>query len=308
MSFANDSDWLRDDLSKDQIILHKIKTRVASAQTAFQEVELLQTAKHGMTLVLDGTIQSAEADEWIYHESLVHPALLSCPAAGRVAILGGGEGATLREVLRHGWVSEAVMVDIDGEVVEFCRQNLQSFHQGAFDDPRAQILIDDARSWLEQLPDESFSSVIFDLSEPIEEGPSQNLFTREFFLEIKRVLVPEGTLGMHAGPVDLSQSNLGEFFPRLMATVGAVFEQVLPMCAHVFSFSDLWTFAVAKKSSEQGAILGDVDSLVKERVNGELRHYDAQCHAHMSQLPKYLRKLLKGDRRIFTDQHPPSLS
>lgn len=307
MSSESHGDWLKDDLAEDLIILHKVQRRVTSTKTAFQKVELLQTSKYGMVLVLDGTIQSAQADEWIYHESLVHPALLSCPASGRVAILGGGEGATLREVLRHAWVTEAVMVDIDGEVVEFCRKNLRTFHQGAFDKPRAKVVIDDARAWLGRQDDGSFSSVIFDLSEPIEEGPSQLLFTKEFFEEIRRVLVPEGTLGMHAGPVYLSESSLGEFFPRLMATVGSVFEQLVPMCTHVFSFSDLWTFAVAKKTSSKEPLFGHVDSLIDERVDGELRHYDGICHAHMCNLPKYVRKMLSSKRQVYTNSTPPSL-
>ncbi len=307
MSSQSQKDWLTDDLCENQITLHKIEKRLTTTRTAFQKVELLQTYKHGMVLVLDDTIQSAESDEWIYHESLVHPALLSCPPHGKVAILGGGEGATLREVLRHSWISEAVMVDIDREVVNFCRKNLKTFHQGAFDDPRAKVVIDDARSWLKNQPDESFSSVIFDLSEPIEQGPSQLLFTREFFEQIHRVLVTGGTLGMHAGPVDMGNSTLDEFFPRLIATVASVFSSIIPMCAHVFSFSDLWTFAVATKNPTKNSILENVDSLVKERVKGELRHYDAQCHAHMSNLPKYVRRLLSKDWKIYTDEAPPSL-
>ncbi len=305
MSPKDERGWLRDQLSAGQASLIRIQRRLVDTRTRFQRAELVETFEFGRALVLDGTLQSAEADEWIYHESLVHPALTACPAAGQVAVLGGGEGATLREVLRHRWVERAVMVDIDAEVIDFCRRHLQPFHAGAFADPRAEVVTADARAWLRHQPDARFAAVIFDLSEPAQAGPSQLLFTAEFFAEIHRVLVPGGSLGLHAGPVDLGGTGLGAFFPRLLATVESVFGRSQPATAHVFSFSDLWAFAAARKGAAPLPAADRIDALLAERGVAGLRHYDGQCHAHMTHLPKYIRAQLADPGPIYTEADPP---
>src|SRR5262245_47815335 len=118
-------------------------------QTRFQKLEIADTVSYGRALFLDDKIQSSESDEFVYHEALVHPALVLHPQPRSVLVVGGGEGATLREALRHRTVERAVMVDIDDQAVEACRQYLGAWHQGAFDDSRTELLHADARGWLE---------------------------------------------------------------------------------------------------------------------------------------------------------------
>ncbi|MEK7879087.1 MAG: hypothetical protein AAB285_04445, partial [candidate division NC10 bacterium] len=112
--------------------MHAVTRAIALAQTKFQQVEILETASYGKCLVLDGRIQSSEADEFIYHEALVHPVLLCHPGPERAMVIGGGEGATLREILRYRTIRRALMVDIDQEVVELCKRHLPEMHRGAF--------------------------------------------------------------------------------------------------------------------------------------------------------------------------------
>src|SRR4030066_104485 len=125
--------WLYDEVSPDLAQLHRIKKAIYSGRTEFQSVEIFDTRSFGVCLVLDGKIQSSERDEFIYHEALVHPAMLShaCPETAFIA--GGGEGATLREVLAYKTVKKAIMVDIDRRVIDICRRFLPEFHQGSFD-------------------------------------------------------------------------------------------------------------------------------------------------------------------------------
>src|SRR5204862_7390962 len=92
-----------------------------SGQTRFQKLEIADTVSYGRALFLDDKIQSAELDEFVYHEALVHPALVLHPEPRSVLVVGGGEGATLREALRHRSVEPAVLVDIDEEAVAGCR-------------------------------------------------------------------------------------------------------------------------------------------------------------------------------------------
>jgi len=150
--------------------MHAIARTIVETQTKFQHVEILQTAAYGKTLVLDGRIQSSQGDEFIYHEALVHPGMLTIEGPPRSAlVIGGGEGATLREILRYPSITRAVMVDIDGEVVELCKIHLPEMHQGAFDDPRTEVRHEDARAYLEKSKDR-FDFITVDLVEPLEEG------------------------------------------------------------------------------------------------------------------------------------------
>ena len=121
----NDPDkhkWFADHLSPDMTLFHSIRGLIYSGRTKYQAIDIIDTGSFGVCLILDGKIQSSEMDEFIYHEALVHPAMLSHPKPEKVFIAGGGEGATLREVLVYGTVKKATMVDIDEEVVDTCRR------------------------------------------------------------------------------------------------------------------------------------------------------------------------------------------
>ena len=114
--------WLRDAINPDLILLHSLKRVIYSGKTEFQSVDIVETGSFGVALVLDGRIQSSVQDEFIYHEALVQPAMLSHPCPETVFIAGGGEGATLREALSYSTVKRAVMVDIDEEVIAACKR------------------------------------------------------------------------------------------------------------------------------------------------------------------------------------------
>jgi spermidine synthase len=128
--------WFIEYTSPDEGHIHGIKMIHYASQTKYQKMEIMDSGSYGRCLVLDGKMQSTVTDEFIYHEGLVHPAMLTHPNPKRVFIVGGGEGATLREVLRHKSVEYCMMVDIDQEVVEKSKELLPEWHQGAFDDPR----------------------------------------------------------------------------------------------------------------------------------------------------------------------------
>ena len=140
--------WFQEYLTPNLVQYVGVRERLFAGRTRYQQVEVLDTLDFGRTLILDGKTQSSEADEFVYHEALVHPAMVTHPNPESVFIAGGGEGATLREALAHGSVKSAVMVDLDGEIVDICRRFLPNHHRGAFDDPRVELHFADAR----QLP------------------------------------------------------------------------------------------------------------------------------------------------------------
>src|SRR3990172_12876857 len=138
--------WVKRTHGRNEIHSYAVKCHVLSKQTQYQHIELLETFDYGLMLLLDGYIQSTQVDEFIYHEAIVHPALCAHPNPNNILVIGGGEGATLREVLRHSTVERAVMVDIDRELVDTSREYLSAWHQGAFDDPRVTLIYDDGRA------------------------------------------------------------------------------------------------------------------------------------------------------------------
>jgi spermidine synthase len=141
--------WGAEQSDGSEMYLFAIDKTIVKKTTAIQDVEIVDTPSYGIVLILDGLIQSAEDDEHTYHEALVHPGMIGHANPREVLIIGGGEGATLREVLRYRSVQRATMVDIDGELVELCKKHLDDWHKGSFRDPRAEVIIADGRAFLE---------------------------------------------------------------------------------------------------------------------------------------------------------------
>jgi spermidine synthase len=275
---------------------------LAEARTKFQHVEIMETASYGKALVLDGRIQSSQADEFIYHEALVHPGLLLLDAPpARALVIGGGEGATLREILRYPSIGKAVMVDIDAEVVELCKRHLPEMHQGAFDDPRTEFRAEDARGYLERTA-ERFDLIVVDLVEPLEEGPACLLFTREFYTLVRDRLTPGGAMAMQAGMTKIGELD---FFTSIHRTLRDVFPVVAGYQTFVSCFGTPWGFiAASRKNDPRAQTAADVDRRIAERVRGTLGYWDGQTHQHAFALPRFIRQAIDAQTRIATDANP----
>ena len=294
--------WLSEYLTPSHRIMHAIVGVLAIAKTEFQSMQIVQSADFGKALLLDGTWQSATVDEFIYHESLVHPAMLAHGAPKKVLILGGGEGATSREVLRWSTVERVVMVDIDGEVVEACRKHLPEMHQGAFDDPRHELVIGDALAYLDRT-DEQWDVVISDLSDPVENGPAYQLFTRGYFERARKVMAPGGVFAVQAGPVSPADMTI---HVRLVNTVASVWDAALSYQASVPSFGTQWGFilasdkALSRKPDEAAA-----DAALEQHVRGALNYLDGAMLRAQRQTPPFLRAAIEAETRVYTTDDPP---
>lgn len=282
--------------------MHAIVRTLVQAQTKFQQVEILETASYGKCLVLDGRIQSSQHDEFLYHEALVHPGLLAVEGPPKSAlVIGGGEGATLREFLRYPSITRAVMVDIDSEVVELCRRHLVEMHQGAFDDPRTELRHEDARAYLERTSDR-FDLIVSDLVEPLEEGPACLLYSREFYRVVHDRLTPGGVFTMQAGMTKIGEQG---FFTAINRTLREVFPIVAGYQTFISCFGTPWGFILAgKKVDPRRQDAQTVDRLIAERVKGELAYWDGQTHQHAFALPKHLRRAIAAETRVVTDANP----
>ena len=293
-------DWFLDQESPGDLVAVKKEEVAAAGQTSFQSYEIFVSSLWGKALILDGRLQSAEVDEFVYHEALVHPVMVAHPEPRRVLILGGGEGATLREVLRHPPVTQAVMVDIDAELVHIRRQFLPSFHQGALDDPRATLVFTDGRAWLADQPDGAFDVIILDITEPLEEGPASLLFTREMYELARRKLGPGGLMAVQSG----SGNIMGRLMADINCTLRAVFPQVFAYTAFVTSFMDLYGFHLAGGENLFWPTALQIETCLAARGINDLGWYGAAFGAVLPQLPRYLKERLAHRGRVLTDAAP----
>lgn len=191
-------------------LLHEVRTE-------HQHLVIFENPRMGRVMALDGVIQTTEADEFIYHEMLTHVPILAHGSAKRVLIIGGGDGGMLREVAKHGGVEHITMVEIDGTVVDMCKQFLPNHSKGAFDDPRLNLVIDDGMRFVATTT-EKFDVIISDSTDPI--GPGEVLFSENFYQACRRCLneggilvTQNGTPFMQIEEVKTTAGRLRSLFP-----------------------------------------------------------------------------------------------
>ncbi len=270
-------------------------------KTQWQRYAVARVPGFGKVLFLDGKTQSAELDEYIYHEALVQPAMFVHPNPKRVLICGGGEGATLREVLRHPGVEKAYQIDIDGELIEVAKQHLPEWHQGAFEDKRSEVVIGDARVYLENMEPGTLDVVISDLPDPMEDGPATKLFTREFFALVARALGKDGTFAMQAGSAALTHPD---FFLRVTRTVADVFPWTRPCVTHIATYMEPWGFLVAGKSTDPLALTAQELGARQAARGVRPRFYTPTAHRALLTPPEYILEGIAAVEAPATDADP----
>lgn len=296
------SKWFLEFTTDKEASLHSLEEVLYTAQTRYQKLEILRLGSYGKTLVLDGKMQSTQLDEFIYHEALVHPALITHGHPRKVLIAGGGEGATIREVLRHPTVESVCMIDLDEEVVQACKAHLYEWHLGCFDDPRVKVLHEDARRFIAE-GDGNFDVIILDLPEPMEAGPAIKLYTREFYNEVMEHLSPDGVMVTQATSVSVNNLNA---FAIIHNTVEQVFPVVRGYWTSVPSFYVPWGFIYASNSKDPEGLSHKELTGKLEHLTAGLRFYNPEVHHGMFAMPQYLQDAIKDEQRVNTDTEPLS--
>lgn len=293
------SKWLEEEVEPGLRIQYKLEKILGSTTSKFQTVDLVDIQPFGRALVIDGLMQSTRCDEFVYHECLVHPAMLMHPDPKMVYIGGGGEGSTAREVLRHKGLQKCVMVDIDEDVVAFCKEHLEENH-AAFADPRLDCIIDDAKAWIER-SDLKFDVIIMDLDDPLEGGPCYQLYTTEFYTMLKTKMNPGGIFVTQSGQSGIKQHHM--VFSPIHNTVKAVFDQAVPFNQAVYSFMDEWgwNMGLPKDSvSPKSLTTEEVDKRIAERITGELLFLDGESWHGIFALSKKHRKTLAAETVVMS--------
>ena len=285
-------EWLNEALYPDWGQRFRVLRRLAQVRSAHQDIEVVETASHGRMLVLDGAVQITEADEFVYQEMLAHVPLLAHGAAKRVLIIGAGDGGVLRRVLQHRGVEQAVMIEIDGEVMRLCREHLPGIGGDAWTNPRAQVITGDGIAHVAAAAEGSYDVIIVDSTDPV--GVGEALFTDAFYADCARVLSASGVVVNQAGvpfmqPNELRMTSLRRAgaFPYVSAYTAAVPTYV----------GGLMALGIAAKASGLDRVAPAVLRGRAEAAGilGTTRYWTPEVQAAAFHLPPYIAELLPSD-------------
>ena len=280
--------WYVEQFSPTELHHHALEETYYAGRTKFQSVAVVRSATFGKMLIIDGDTQSSQGDERIYHETLVHPALAGADDRSRVLILGGGEGATLREVLRCREVQACTMVDIDGDVVDLSKRYLPEWGGDAWNDARANVIVGDALKFLRESK-EKFGVVISDLTEPLPDSPSHPLFNAGVFRDIKARLADGGIYVLQASTAAFHNIAL---HAKMARTLRAFFKHVASFSTHVPAFDTEWAFLACSDRLNLSTLdAGRIDAYVS-KLAGYNYFYDSETHRRLFALPVFVRKAL----------------
>lgn len=276
------TEWLTDHVG----CVFAVQETLEEFQTPFQHVEVMQTPQFGRIFRLDGYMMTSEADEWFYHENLNQLPALTHPHPRRALILGGGDGGSARQLLKHASMERVVLCELDAGVVDIAKRHFQSVHQGAFDDPRLELQIGDGLAYV-AASQEQFDLIVLDLTDP--QGFAEPLYTREFFQDCARLLGETGLLTLHVG----SPQFHADRFQRLVANLRAVFPVVRPYLVPIAIYGGLWGMACASRSLDPKALTAEqVDRRLAQRQIDGLNYYNGDTHVAVLALPNFVRRLV----------------
>ncbi len=277
--------WFTDHHTENLRLSFRVKAFLWSETSRYQRIDVMETYEYGRILVLDGLIQLTERDEFIYHEMLVHPAMMTHPHPERVLIVGGGDGGAAREVLKHPTVRSVVQAELDERVVEVSKRFFPEL-ASSFADPRHELVIADGYEFMESTG-ERFDVVIVDSTDPV--GEARKLFTRDFYLRVKAVLADGG--------IAVAQAETPFLYPQITRELHGVFRSVFKHVRPYLSFaptyqSGMWGFLEGSDSPLE-VDRETLDRRYEERgLRGKTRFYNPGVHLGLAQLPNFIREML----------------
>lgn len=282
--------WINETLYPDWGQRFLVTRELARVKSAFQDIVIAETSSHGRVMFLDGVTQITERDEFVYQEMLTHVPLLAHGNAKRVLIIGAGDGGVLRRVLQHRGVEQAVMVEIDGEVIRLCQEHMPMIAGDAWTNPRGQVIVGDGIDYVRRAPDGGFDVIIVDSTDPI--GVGEVLFTDEFYENAARILGPAGIIVNQCGVPFMQADELRDTSARRAKFFAEVSAYVAAVPTYVGGFMTLgW--------SAKAAGLRDMPvAIIRERAEaagilGQTRYWSPEMHASCFNLPPYIAENLR---------------
>ena len=260
---------------------------VERRQTPFQLLEVYETRALGRIFRLDGYNMTSERDEFFYHENLVHPAAVAHPAPRRALVIGGGDGGSSEELLKHRTLEVVHLAELDPVVVEVSRAQFGAVHRGVFDDPRLKLTVGDGLEYL-RTTGVRYDLISMDLTDPV--GPSVELYSPATFALAKGALAAGGALTLHIGSPFFHPERVRE----TLASLRQVFAVVVPYFAYIPIYGSVWGFASASDTLDPRAIApAEVERVIAARGLKDLQFYNGEVHRALFALPNYVKKLVE---------------
>jgi spermidine synthase len=252
----------------------------------YQTVEVHDTVPFGKLFRLDGCFMTSEKDEFFYHENLVHIAAVAHPQPERALVVGGGDGGSAEEILKHPSIKSVTLAEIDLAVVDISRKYLQAVHRGALDDPRLALRIEDGFAYVRNSAD-TFDLIVLDLTDP--GGPSKPLYTPEFYRACAARLSPMGALTLHiASPVAHP-----ERVRATLANLRSAFAIVCPYLTSVPLYGGLWMMACCSSLLDPRTMTPrEIERRISQRNLQHLQFYNGDTHRAAFALPNFVRTLV----------------
>jgi len=252
----------------------------------YQTVEVHETVPFGKLFRLDGCFMTSEKDEFFYHENLVHVAAVAAPQPERALVVGGGDGGSAEEILKHPSIKSVTLAEIDLAVVDISRKYMGNVHRGALDDPRLDLRIEDGFAFVRN--DTSlYDLIVLDLTDP--GGPSKPLYTPDFYRACAARLTPTGAMTLHiASPVAHP-----ERIRTALAGLRAAFAVVAPYLTSVPLYGGLWMMACCAPQLDPRSLSPlVVERRIAQRALAHLQYYNGDTHRAAFALPNFVRALV----------------
>lgn len=252
------------------------------SQTELQDLVIFENPYFGRILALDGVIQTTERDEPCYHEMLAHVPILAHGAAKEILIIGGGDGGALRDVLKHRDVDRATLVEIDRSVVDMCAEHMPSLSDGAFDNPRADIVIADGVKYVKET-DRRFDVIIVDSTDPV--GPAIPLFSDEFYADCRTILTEDGIVVSQSGVGFVQPDEAQDTYRRLNRLFADAALYLTQVPTYAFGYMTLGWGANSPRARATDA------ETIRARFDAagiETKYYTPGIHARCFDLPAYM--------------------
>ncbi|HUN92465.1 MAG TPA: polyamine aminopropyltransferase [Burkholderiaceae bacterium] len=260
---------------------------LATVESRYQRIEIYDTPQFGRLLRLDGRMMTSERDEFFYHECMVHPAAVAHPDPRNALVIGGGDGGSAEELLKHPRISRVLLAELDAAVIDVARSHLAAIHRGALDDPRVEIRVGDGRDTVRAC-NEQFDLIVLDLTDA--DTPASGLYTEAFFRLCRDRLAPGGMMTLHLG----SPVYQPDAVRRHADSLHRVFDAVHPMSVFIPLYGSAWCLAVVGQGVDPRLPPAVAGARLAARPLPGLQYYDADVHGALFALPVYLRELTRN--------------
>ncbi|EJE7233667.1 polyamine aminopropyltransferase [Clostridium sporogenes] len=272
--------WLKENQISDPVLHYKFTKTLLNKKTPFQELTIVKSKTLGNMLLLDGIVQTTEKDEYVYHEMITHIPLFTHPNPKKVLVVGGGDGGTIREVLKHPSVEKAVLCEIDEEVIKASKEFLPTI-SCALDNPKCEIFIGDGIKYVHEHKNE-FDIIIVDSTDPF--GAAEGLFGGSFYKEIYQALTDKG--------IFVAQTETPFYLPEVVKKVYDDARTIFPitklfMAAIPTYPSGYWSFTIGSKK------LDPATADFSNTIDIETKYYTKALHKASFVLPKFVEDLIK---------------